>query len=128
MPDLVNMSITTAETDETQTTPSAEVEIVEATPMEGEQEAGAGEEYPFGLLISLTQEDMDKLGLDAGTLHAGQEVSISARARVRSSVESEEENMASLQITDMAVDTDMGFEDAFDEAVGLGAEEEEGLT
>ncbi len=128
MPDLVNMAVGgQMEGAGDMGMMDAGMEAVPGEPLAAEGEGMEGADYPFGLNISLTQEDMSKLGLDPAALHAGDEINIRARAKVSTALESEAENMVSLQITDMAVDQDMGFEDAFDEAVGMdmGMEEED---
>lgn len=85
---------------------------------------GAAERYPMGLRISLSQDELFKLGLEPGALHPEDEVTIQARARVKSVIEASPDDeftpsgMLDLQITDMSVDADMGFDDAWDEAVG----------
>ncbi len=122
MPDLINMAIERTEAD-------TDVPLEAVPAAEGEMGAEAGgPEYPWGLTISLTQEEMDKLGLVSADLHPGQELNIRARGRVKTALEGETEGMVELQITDMAMDMDMGFDEAFDEAVGLDVPlEDEGM-
>ena len=125
---LVNMAVT----DEEEGAPVEGVAIVAG---EGEpaETMGEGAEYPWGLTLSLTQDDMGKLGLDAAAMHAGQEINIQAMARVKAVVETEQEGeempsgMLELQITDMSVDADMGFDDAWDEAVEADMATETGM-
>ena len=72
--------------------------------------AESREQYPYGLCLSLDDESMSKLGLEA-TLAVGTVIRIVADCRVvttsqRADENKESESSMSLQITDMEIDGD----------------------
>lgn len=126
---LVNMAV--GEGQEGVEIPGAAV-IIENKAGKGKGKSGQGKnkterkpKYPWGLSLTLTSSEMDKLGVDTSMFRAGDQVTLQAVAKVRSVAETDyddpdvvvPDSMLELQITDMSMDLDMGFEGAWDEAV-----------
>ena len=74
-------------------------------------------DYPYGLRISLTQSELDKLGLDVSTVKINDIIDMRCFARVRSTSSDMDEGgkpccRVELQITDMAVENENDEEPA----------------
>ena len=82
------------------------------------------EKYPWGLRLTLNNEELKKLGMKIKNLEIDTVVSITAKALITSlssdqNIENKEgtRNRVELQITDLAVESAEDFEGAFKEAV-----------
>jgi hypothetical protein len=99
----------------------AKKEAVEAMPITGNSYY---EKYPWGLRLTLNNEELKKLGMKIKDLEIDTVVSITAKALITSlssdqNIENKEgtRNRVELQITDLAVESAEDFEGAFKEAV-----------
>lgn len=117
---LIDMAVTEEEAG-AQDAPRA---VAGAEEVPGEAAEPAGPRYPYGLRLTLTENEIEKLGIFPGELGLDQEVDVQAKARVKSIEERAAEGGApgasayvELQITRMQVDTAPTFDEAWDEAL-----------
>jgi hypothetical protein len=101
----------------------ATVESKAAQPIEADE---CYEKYPWGLRVTLRQEELAKLGIDVTELAVGENLSgtvkllvteISDNQRLRDSGETSSDQRLELQITSMSIQNDQDFAEAFKEAV-----------
>lgn len=87
------------------------------------------EKYPWGTVIDLNTEALDKLGIDISEYNAEDPVIIQAKGfikRVESSTNSDSSNKVesrkslSIQLTDLGVENSGNFEAAFKDAIDEG--------
>jgi len=96
-------------------------EMVDAMPIPGNSYY---EKYPWGLRLTLNNEELKKLGLKIKDLEIDTAINISAKALITSlssdqNIENKEgtRNRVELQITDLSIESSEDFEGAFKEAV-----------
>jgi hypothetical protein len=96
-------------------------EAVEAMPISGNSYY---EKYPWGLRLTLNNEELKKLGISIKDLDIDTVVTINAKALITSlssdqNIENKDKtnNRVELQITDLAVENAEDFEGAFKEAI-----------
>lgn len=87
---------------------------------------GEAPAYPYGLCISMDEESLKKLGLQAGKLTVGQAVMVHAAATVKSISlrmdEKEKHESVDMQLTDMAVELGKAAEQDGEVSEGRSAE------
>jgi hypothetical protein len=81
------------------------------------------DKYPYGLRLSLCDEELEKLGIDAGKLTTGTEITIKATGQIteiRNSKEirngkTEKDQRVEIQIQKLSLADDGNFDDGFKE-------------
>ncbi|MFP4629404.1 MAG: capsid staple protein [Desulfohalobiaceae bacterium] len=78
-------------------------------------------EYPYGLLLSLDEDSLDKLGKSAAEFVVGHTVKLMGKAQVKEVVQRDTEQGAEgrveLQVTDLGMELQEDFESAWSEAL-----------